>query len=59
MTTDSTDSTRPEAVRLEIDGMHCSSCVAHVEEALTSVEGVSGAAVSLTSRAPLGFGEAA
>jgi Cu+-exporting ATPase len=47
MTTDTTDTTTPEAVRLEIDGMHCSSCVAHVEEALTSVEGVSGAAVSL------------
>lgn len=34
-------------VRLEIDGMHCSSCVAHVEEALTSVDGVDSATVSL------------
>ena len=31
------------ALRFEIDGMHCSSCVAHVEEALTAVEGVSNA----------------
>ena len=43
----SSDTTKSDAVRLEIDGMHCSSCVAHVEEALTSVEGVAGAAVSL------------
>lgn len=43
----SSDTKKSDAVRLEIDGMHCSSCVAHVEEALTSVEGVAGAAVSL------------
>jgi Cu+-exporting ATPase len=35
------------SVRLEIEGMHCSSCVGHVEEALKSVDGVDGAVVSL------------
>ena len=34
-------------LRFEVDGMHCSSCVAHVEDALQSVPGVDSAAVSL------------
>ncbi|HAW95702.1 MAG: copper-translocating P-type ATPase [Phycisphaerae bacterium] len=34
-------------LRLSIDGMHCSSCVGHVEKALQSVEGVVDASVSL------------
>ena len=34
-------------VRLSIDGMHCSSCVGHVEKALQSVAGVVDASVSL------------
>lgn len=40
-----TDETQP--VRLEIDGMHCSSCVAHVEDAINSVDGVLTSSVSL------------
>ena len=43
--------TRPTegtAIRLEVDGMHCSSCVGHVERALKSVDGVEDAMVSLT-----------
>ena len=36
-----------DSVRLEIEGMHCSSCVGHVEDALKSVDGVDGAVVSL------------
>ena len=38
---------KPETMRLEIDGMHCSSCVSHVEQALASVDGVNNALVSL------------
>ena len=34
-------------LRLSIDGMHCSSCVGHVEKALQSVDGVVDASVSL------------
>ncbi len=34
-------------LRFEVDGMHCSSCVAHVEDAMQSVPGVDSAAVSL------------
>jgi len=34
---------------LKIDGMHCASCVASVEKALRSVEGVEGASVNLTT----------
>ena len=37
----------PDAVRLEVDGMHCSSCVGQVERALKSVGGVDDAMVSL------------
>jgi Cu+-exporting ATPase len=42
--------TEPDAanrLRLEVDGMHCSSCVAHVEDALHAVDGVDSAAVNL------------
>ena len=38
---------KPGTVRLEVDGMHCSSCVGHVERALQSVDGVDDAMVSL------------
>ena len=34
-------------LRLSIEGMHCSSCVGHVEKALQSVDGVVDASVSL------------
>ena len=37
----------PDAVRIEVDGMHCSSCVGQVERALKSVGGVDDAMVSL------------
>ncbi|MEE2680883.1 MAG: cation-translocating P-type ATPase [Planctomycetota bacterium] len=40
--------TEDPSVRLEVDGMHCSSCVGHVERALKSVSGVEDAMVSLT-----------
>ena len=36
-----------EGIRLEVGGMHCSSCVGHVEQALKSVDGVDDALVSL------------
>ena len=45
--TPSTSASNPDSVRLEVDGMHCSSCVAHVERALESVAGVDDAMVSL------------
>ena len=35
------------ALRFEIEGMHCSSCVGHVERALSGVPGVESASVSL------------
>ncbi len=34
---------------LQIDGMHCASCVSRVEKALRSVEGVADASVNLTT----------
>ena len=36
-----------ETVKLDVSGMHCEKCVAHVTEALEGVEGVTGARVSL------------
>ncbi|MBI5168315.1 MAG: copper-translocating P-type ATPase [Candidatus Eisenbacteria bacterium] len=39
-----------ETVRLRISGMHCASCVGRVEAALTSLPGVSGAAVNLATQ---------
>jgi Cu+-exporting ATPase len=43
-------------VRLRIQGMHCASCVARVEQALRAVSGVSTASVSLaTERAVVEF----
>ena len=41
------DDAHPDSVRLEVGGMHCSSCVSHVERALRSVDGVEDAMVSL------------
>ncbi len=38
-----------EAVRLEVGGMTCASCVRRVERALSSVEGVTGARVNLAT----------
>ena len=38
---------KSDAVRLEVDGMHCSSCVGQVERALRNVDGVDDAMVSL------------
>ncbi|MBL9125776.1 MAG: heavy metal translocating P-type ATPase [Planctomycetaceae bacterium] len=42
---------RPEAadVRLEIEGMHCASCVTRVEQALAKVPGVENARVNLAT----------
>ena len=36
-----------EEAQLEIDGMHCGSCVALLEEALEALSGVASASVSL------------
>src|SRR5215470_11463479 len=42
----------PESIELEIDGMHCASCVRAIETALEAVPGVSEALVNLgTGRA--------
>ena len=38
---------KSDVVRLEVDGMHCSSCVGQVERALRNVDGVDDAMVSL------------
>ena len=38
-----------EEVMLDISDMHCASCVGHVEHALQSVDGVTGATVNLAS----------
>src|SRR5277367_1223026 len=38
-----------DVVSLQIDGMHCGSCVARVDKALRSVPGVRSAAVNLTT----------
>ncbi len=39
----------PEKVTLEISGMHCASCVQHVERALGELEGVRSASVNLAA----------
>ena len=39
----------PDAVELEISGMHCASCVARVERALAGVPGVRAAGVNLAT----------
>jgi Cu+-exporting ATPase len=41
--------TRSERVDLEIEGMHCASCVARIEGALSDVEGVEEASVNLAT----------
>ncbi|HAM16182.1 MAG TPA: heavy metal transport/detoxification protein [Eggerthellaceae bacterium] len=38
---------KKETVVLDVRGMHCEKCVARVTEALESVDGVTGAEVSL------------
>jgi len=38
---------KKETVELDVTGMHCEKCVAHVKEALEGVEGVTGASVDL------------
>jgi P-type Cu+ transporter len=40
---------RPQRVDLEIEGMHCASCVARIEGALSEVEGVEEASVNLAT----------
>jgi copper chaperone CopZ len=46
----------PTTVELSIEGMHCGSCVALVEEALTEQSGVAAASVDLDrARAVVGF----
>ena len=42
-------------LRLSIDGMHCSSCVGHVEKALQSVDSVVDASVSLADSSAGGY----
>lgn len=37
-----------ETVKLDVKGMHCQNCVAHVTEALEKVDGVTSASVSLS-----------
>jgi copper chaperone CopZ len=50
----------PTTVELSIEGMHCGSCVALVEEALTEQTGVAAASVDLDrARAVVGFDPAA
>jgi len=39
----------PSTVVLEVEGMTCASCVAHVERALKTVPGVTGATVNLAT----------
>lgn len=47
-------SSTPQELELAIGGMNCASCVAHVEKALSAVDGVSSASVNLaTERAHL------
>jgi len=46
-----TDAIHDKTIRLRIEGMTCSSCVARVERALKSVAGVSDARVNLTTEA--------
>ena len=46
-TSSSTGEPPSDSIRLEVEGMHCSSCVSHVERALKSVDGVEEAVVSL------------
>src|ERR671918_1645821 len=41
--------TRTERVDLEIEGMHCASCVARIEGALAEVDGVEEASVNLAT----------
>src|ERR687891_91774 len=41
--------TGPERVDLEIQGMHCASCVARIEGALSEVDGVEKASVNLAT----------
>lgn len=43
-------STAPHDITLQIDGMHCASCVTRVEVALKSVAGVQEATVNLATR---------
>ena len=47
MTAAATQSDSTGHVRLDVDGMHCASCAARVEGALTAVDGVVGARVNL------------
>lgn len=41
--------TAPTSVQIEIEGMHCASCVGRVEKALRAVPGVENASVNLAS----------
>jgi len=43
------DQKKTEELQLDIAGMHCASCVRHVENALSKVSGVSTASVNLAS----------
>lgn len=38
-----------QSIRLSIEGMHCGSCVGHVDKALNAVDGVESASVNLAS----------
>ena len=53
---------KKQTAQLDVRGMHCEKCVARVTEALESVEGVTGADVSLEQNAATveghGFAEA-
>ena len=42
---------KKETVKLDVTGMHCEKCVAHVTEALEGVEGVTNVSVSLADNA--------
>ncbi|HEX4148856.1 MAG TPA: heavy metal-associated domain-containing protein, partial [Pirellulales bacterium] len=51
-----TSTARAEPLVLDIEGMHCASCVGRVEQALESVSGVQRAAASLaTNQASVEF----
>lgn len=41
-----------EAITLHIEGMTCTSCAEHVQQALTNVPGVRAASVSIRSGRP-------
>jgi Cu+-exporting ATPase len=49
MTTPAETKPRTDRVELEIEGMHCASCVSRIEKALSQVDGVEGATANLAT----------